>query len=103
MKLKKNDTVIVIAGNDKGKEGKVKSLSNGKVVVSGVNVRKKHQKASQGKKGSMIEFEAPINISNVAYSAEGEAVKIRTRCKEDGKKELYYRMKDGTEKAIRTV
>ena len=104
MKLKKDDTVMIIAGNDKGKEGKVKAINKNKIIVQGVNIKKKHQKPSQGqKKGSIVEFEAAIDISNVAYSADGNAVKIRTRKTEDGKKELYYRTKDGTEKAIRNV
>ncbi len=103
MKFKKNDTVIVITGNEKGKEGKVKSFKGDKIVVQGVNMHKRHQKAQQGKKGSVVEFEAPIHISNVAFSADGEAVKVRSRMTEDGKKELYYRTKSGTEKKIRTI
>lgn len=105
MKLKNGDTVIVIAGNEKGKEGKITSINNRKVVVQGVNTRKKHQKPQQatGKKGSIVSFDAPIDISNVAYSADGKAVKIRTKVNEEGKKELYYRLSDGSEKTIRTM
>lgn len=105
MKLKIGDTVIVVAGNDKGKEGKISSISKNKVVVQGVNTRKKHQKPQQGtgKKGAIVNFDAPIDISNVAYSADGKAVKVRTKVNEEGKKELYYRTSDGSEKTIRTV
>ncbi len=103
MRLKKDDTVIVIAGNEKGKEGKVKVIKGNKIVVQGVNLHKRHQKAQQGKKGTIVESEAAIDISNVAFSADGEAVKIRARITEEGKKELYYRTKNGTEKTIRTV
>lgn len=106
MKLKVGDTVVVTAGNDKGKEGKVTSLLKGdKVIVQGVNVRKKHQKPQKGsgKKGSVVNFDAPIHMSNVAYSADGKAVKVRTKLNEDGKKELFYRLSDGSEKTIRTV
>ncbi len=105
MRLKKGDTVIVVTGNEKGKEGKIAAFKGNKVVVQGVNVCKKHQKPQQGtgKKGAIVEFEAPIDISNVAYCAEGKAVKMRTKFTEDGKKELYYRASDGSEKTIRTM
>ena len=68
MKIKKGDTVIVIAGKDKGKEGKVvKALpSEDRVVVEGINIRKRHVRARQaGKKGQIVEFSAPIHVSNV--------------------------------------
>lgn len=69
MKIKKGDTVVVIAGKDKGKKGKIiRALpADNKVVVEGVNMRKKHERARrQGAKGQVIEFAAPINVSNVA-------------------------------------
>ena len=70
MKIKKGDKVIVIAGADKGKVGIVqKSFPKlEKVVVEGVNVRKKHQKPTQkNPEGSIVEIYAPIDVSNVAY------------------------------------
>ena len=69
MKIKKNDKVIVTAGKDKGKKGKIIKVISEKnrVVVEGVNFIKKHIKARrQGEKGQKITVSAPINISNVS-------------------------------------
>ncbi|MDD2935308.1 MAG: 50S ribosomal protein L24 [Candidatus Pacebacteria bacterium] len=68
MKIKKDDKVIVIAGKDKGKTGKVlKAIpAEDKVVVEGVNFKKKHQKANKsGKKGQIIDKIFPVHVSNV--------------------------------------
>ena len=69
LKIKRDDEVVVLAGKDKGKRGKVRRvLSNGKLVVSGVNVVKKHTKPNPqaGVAGGIVENEAPIQASNVA-------------------------------------
>ena len=69
MKIKKGDNVIVIAGSNKGKKGKVlKSIpTENKVVVEGVNLRKKaHKSKTKGEHGQMIEIAMPIHVSNVA-------------------------------------
>ena len=76
LKIKRDDEVVIIAGKDKGKRGKVlKVLDNGRMVVSGVQMIKKHQKPNPnaGIPGGIIEKEAPIQASNVAISS-GEAV-----------------------------
>ena len=68
MRVKREDTVVVIAGKDKGKEGKiVKTLKNdNKVVVEGINMVTKHVKPSaQNENGGIIKVEAPIHASNV--------------------------------------
>ncbi len=68
MHIKTGDKVVVISGKDKGKEGVVLSAqpSNNKVVVEGVNVVKKHVRPSQmNPDGGIVEFEAPIHVSNV--------------------------------------
>lgn len=68
-KIKKNDEVIVICGRDKGKRGKVsRVLSDDKLIVSGIQIVKKHQKPNPqlGVTGGIIEKEAPIQVSNVA-------------------------------------
>ncbi len=70
MKIKKGDKVIVIAGAYKGTVGDVQKVfpKLNKVVVEGVNVRKKHQKPTQNNPdGSIVEIYAPIDVSNVAY------------------------------------
>ena len=68
-KIRRNDEIIVIAGKDKGKRGKVqKVLADGKVIVAGVNIVKKHTKPNPmlGQQGGIVEKEAPIQASNVA-------------------------------------
>lgn len=68
MKIKKNDNVIIITGKDKGKKGKVEKVLKdlNKVVITGINIRKKHLKPSKNKpKTGILEFAAPISASNV--------------------------------------
>lgn len=68
MKIKKGDTVVIIAGKDKGKKGKVVEAfpREDRVVVEGANMRKKHQRPRRtGQKGQVVEFAAPIHVSNV--------------------------------------
>jgi large subunit ribosomal protein L24 len=68
MKVKRGDTIRVITGKDKGKTGKiVKAIPREeRVVVEGVNMRKKHLRARRGgQKGQIVEFAAPIHVSNV--------------------------------------
>jgi len=77
IKIKKNDTVKVITGKDKGKEGKVLTVKDSKVLVEGVNMMTKHSKASQANpKGGIIHQEAPIDISNVMYVYKGKVTRI---------------------------
>ena len=88
-KYKKGDEVIVKVGKDKGKVGKISKVINatGKVVISGVNISKKHQKPSQDSKGGIIDKEMPVHISNIlAYDAKNKkSSKIGFKI-EDGKK-----------------
>ena len=77
LKIKKGDTVRVIAGKDKGKEGKVLSVADGKVVVEGVNTVTKHTKASQANpQGGIVTKEAALDASNVMYVHKGKATRI---------------------------
>lgn len=80
MTIKKDDSVIIIAGKDKGKSGKViRSLPKlHKVIVAGINISKKNQKPRKtGQKGQVIEKTMPIDISNVRLaSAEKKAPKV---------------------------
>ena len=80
-KIKSDDEVIVLAGRDKGKRGKVRTvLDNGKLIVGGVNMVKKHTKANPqaGVAGGILEQEAPIQASNVAIfnSATNKADRV---------------------------
>lgn len=89
--LRKGDEVTVIAGNDRGKVGKVLSFNKDRVVVEGINIRKKHKKPTQqNQKGQIIDIECGIHISNVKPSANGRAFRLRARFNTQGEKELYY-------------
>lgn len=88
MKIKKGDTVKVIAGKDKDKEGKVVSVDkkNGRVLVEGINKITKHEKPSAANQnGGIIQKEAPIDISNVMYVHKGKPTRIGFKI-ENGKK-----------------
>ena len=87
-KIKKGDTVKVIAGADKDKEGKVIAVNhkNNTVIVEGVNMITKHTKPSMANQnGGIIHQEAPIDLSNVMYSLKGKATRVGFEVK-DGKK-----------------
>ena len=89
MKIKKNDTVLVITGKDKGKTGKVLRTipSENKVVVEGVNIQTKHQKGKQDVPAQIVKVEGPIDASNVMYydKKAGKGTRIGYEFK-DGKK-----------------
>lgn len=89
-KIKKGDKVVVTAGKDKGQTGEIVSVNRAerRVVVSGVNMIKRHQKPSQGNPGGIIEREAAIAISNVAMQdpKDGKATRVGYRILEDGRK-----------------
>jgi len=90
MKIKKGDKVIVIAGKDKGKSGDVVRAipKDNKVIVEGMNIAKKHQKAkTSGSKGQIVEIAMPIDVSNVALVDPKTKKPTRVRIeKKDGKR-----------------
>jgi large subunit ribosomal protein L24 len=89
-KIKKNDTVMVLTGKDKGKTGKVLSFGAGqsRVIVEGVNFVKKHvKKTKEDQQGGILEKEAPIQISNLAVFCK--------KCS-SGTKVGYSILKDGS-------
>ncbi|ENK2108368.1 TPA: 50S ribosomal protein L24 [Vibrio alginolyticus] len=93
-KIRRNDEVIVLAGKDKGKKGKVtKVLATGKVIVEGINLVKKHQKPvpAMGIQGGIVEQEAAIDVSNVAIfnAATGKADRIGFRFEDDKKVRFF--------------
>ena len=88
-KIKKGDTVRVIAGKDKGKEGKVSSVKNGKVVVEGKNKVTNNAKPPQAHpQGGIVQQDAAIDVSNVMYVSNGKASRVGFKI-EDGKKVRY--------------
>ncbi|MBQ6128991.1 MAG: 50S ribosomal protein L24 [Lachnospiraceae bacterium] len=87
-KIKKDDTVKVIAGKDVGAEGKVLSVDkkSGRLIVEGVNIVKKHTKPSMANQnGGIIEQEAPIDASNVMYVHKGKPTRIGFKVEGDKK------------------
>jgi large subunit ribosomal protein L24 len=95
-KIKNDDEVIIIAGRDKGKRGKVsKILKDDRLIVSGVQMVKKHQKPNPqaGVEGGIIEMEAPIQSSNVAVfnPVTEKADRIAFKILEDGRKVRVFK------------
>ena len=92
MKISKGDRVRVIRGNHRDEEGTVLRVitAESKVVVEGVNLRKRHQRPSQANPdGGIVSFEAPIHVSNVMLidPTSGDASRVRMRVEADGQKE----------------
>ena len=82
-KIKKGDTVRVIAGVDKGKEGKVLEVKDGKVKVEGINMVKMHVKPNQtNTKGGIVDKEAFFDVSNVMYVVDGQVTRVGFKMKE---------------------
>ena len=91
MRLKKDDTVKIIAGKDKGRTGKIVKVDpvNERVIVQGANMVKKTMKKQNAQdKGGIVEVEAPIYVSNVALVSKGSVSKIGYKM-ENGKKVRY--------------
>jgi len=98
MKIRKNDRVVVLAGKDKGKEGIVKTAlpREGKVVVEGVNVAKRHQKPTRSmQQGGIIDKPLPIDVSNVALIDGGKPTRVGFRINADGSKTRVSRRSGG--------
>ena len=96
LKIKKGDTVKVIAGKDKDKEGTVIAVNQKdvKVTVEGVNMLTKHTNPSvQNQEGGIVRQEGPIDISNVMYIHKGEATRVGFKM--DGDKKVRYAKKTG--------
>ena len=96
MKIKKGDTVKVIAGKDKDKEGKVIAVNkkDGKVLVEGVNMLTKHAKPSAANQnGGIIHQEGYIDVSNVMYVHKGQATRVGFKM--DGDKKVRFAKKTG--------
>ena len=94
LKIKKGDTVKVIAGKDKDKEGKVLSVKDGKVIVEGVNMITKHAKPSvANQNGGILHQESPLDASNVMYVHKGKATRVGFKM--DGDKKVRFAKSTG--------
>jgi large subunit ribosomal protein L24 len=90
MKLKKGDTVVVIAGKDKGTEGEIITVlpSTNQVIVAGVNIAKRHQKARNAKDvAGIIDKDMPMDASNVMLVHKGKPTRVGYRLNADGTKD----------------
>lgn len=89
-KIKKGDTVVVLAGRDKGRSGQVMQVmpKENRALVQGVNLIKKHQRPAPGKEAGIITKEAPIQISNIALRdpKDGKPTRVRFQIQDDGTK-----------------
>jgi large subunit ribosomal protein L24 len=89
MKLKKGDTVVVIAGKDKGKEGEIAQVlpTANKVIVTGVNTAKKHQKPRRAnQQAGIIDRDMPVDASNVMLVHKGKPTRVGYKIQADGTK-----------------
>lgn len=89
-KIKRGDTVVVLAGKDKGRSGEVVKVlpKDEKALVRGVNLIRRHQRQSQSQEGGIITKEAPIHLSNLAMAdpKDGKATRVGFQVQKDGKK-----------------
>ncbi len=96
MNIKKNDTVLVISGKDRGKKGKVRRAApkSGRVVVEGLNMIKRHSRARRAaRQAGIVELEAPLHVSNVMLVCDKckKPVRVGNKTLEDGRKVRFCR------------
>ncbi len=89
-KIKKGDKVVVLSGRDKGKSGEVIKMlpDEGRALVRGINLVRRHQKQTQATEGGIITKEAPIQVSNIAVAdpKDGKPTRVGFRFQDDGRK-----------------
>jgi len=95
LKIRKDDEIVVITGKDKGKKGKVLKVLDQKLIVSGINIVKRHTKPNpnKGVAGGIVEQEAAMQLSNVAiYNPQTQkADRVGFKVQEDGTKVRFYK------------
>ncbi len=102
-KIKKGDTVIVIAGRDKGRTGEVIEMrrEDGRVLVRGVNMVKRHQRQTAAQEGGIVSKEASIHVSNVALAdpKDGKPTRVGFKLvgKDDDRKKVRFAKRSGVE------
>ncbi|MDP2593086.1 MAG: 50S ribosomal protein L24 [bacterium] len=97
MKIKKGDNIIVISGKERGKTGAVSEVfpKLGKVIVSGLNMAKRHKKASKTSgKGQIVEVAMPVDVSNVSLVENGKPVRVGYKM--EGDKKIRVSKKSGS-------
>lgn len=99
MKIKKGDNVIVIAGKDRGKSGKIVRAfpADDSVIVEGVNIRKKHQRSTrQNQKGQIVDITMPIHVSNVQIADPKSGKPSRVGFSMEGGKKVRIAKRSGS-------
>ena len=102
-RIKKGDTVVVIAGRDKGRSGEVIEMrrEDGRVLIRGVNIVKRHQRQTAAQEGGIISKEAPVHLSNVALADPKDGKPTRVGFKFVGKgedrKKVRFAKRSGVE------
>ena len=89
MNLKKGDRVVVLSGKDRGREGVISRVfpKEGKVIVDGINIAKKHQKSTRATvQAGIIDREMPVDASNIAILSQGRPSRVGFRIEDDGRK-----------------
>ena len=98
-RIRKGDKVVVIAGKDRGKKGEVLRIQteDGRAVVRGVNIARRHQKQTAQNQGGIITKEMPIHLSNLALEdpSDGKPTRVGFRVTEDGRKVRYAKRSGG--------
>lgn len=103
VKIKKNDTVVIISGKDRGKSGKVirvfppRAQGSGKIIVEGVALKKRHERPKKsGQKGEIVETSFPIDFSNVMIFCKSckKGVRVGYKISDDGKKRICQKCKN---------
>jgi large subunit ribosomal protein L24 len=102
--IRRGDRVLVLAGNDKGKSGEVLSRSEDRIIVQGINIRKKHMKKTQETQGGrIIEMEVPLHISNVCIcNKDNEPLKLKMKIDKEKGRVLVYK-KDRKQETYRPM
>ena len=99
-KIRKGDKVVVLAGRDKGRTGEVIEVrpSEGRALVRGVNMVKRHQKQSAQQEGGIVSKEAPVDLSNIAFAdpKDGKPTRIGFKVQQDGTR-VRVAKRSGTE------
>lgn len=94
-KIRKNSTVVVRSGNEKGKRGKVTEVRGDTVVVEGLNMKSKSRRPDpqSGQSGGVVQQESPIHMSNVALAepSSGKAARVGFKTLDDGRKVRVYK------------
>ena len=102
-KIKKGDTVVIIAGRDKGRSGEVIEMrrEDGRVLVRGINMVKRHQRQTAQQEGGIISKEAPVHLSNVALAdpKDGKPTRVGFKFvgKGDDRKKVRFAKRSGVE------